>query len=412
MPSQHGIHDWIDENPDSSAYKYPWLKGQKLISELLKDAGYHTGLVGKWHCGNDRDPQPGFDEWFTFWATQWPHAGELEFSDNGKRMPADGFQSDFFSERAISFLKSHYSDMSEHHKPFFLFVGYTDTHRPHNQMPDNLVAEYKDATFRDISTDPFAKVHGTPLAPFINDVKGQEARQQYYAAASLIDREVRKVLEELARHGELDNTLVIYTGDHGLNAGQHGIWEKGNGTSPQNFLEESIRVSCMLSWPEGGIAKGLECDIPVNHCDLFETLLDAAGVSLDAKTAKEINSPGHSYLPHLRGKPAAPWQDRMICEYGNARMARQNGYKLVLRYPYKGVQWPNEFYDLRTDPRETTNLYSNPTPEHARIIADLSKQIDEFFAVYTVPGHDGMQLEAQPTPTPAAIWLHPGPATN
>jgi choline-sulfatase len=404
MPSQHGIHDWIDETVES--YAYPWLEGQKLLSELLKAAGYYNGLVGKWHCGEDRYPHRGFDEWFTFWETQYPHAGKQNLSDNGKQIFSEGFQSDIFSKRAISFLRSHCGERAEGRMPFSLFVGYTDTHGPHIEMPADLVARYRSATFRDIPDEPFPKCHGIPLSPVSNDpIKENGKREQYYAAASSIDREVGEVLQELARLGELNNTLIVYTSDHGLNAGQHGMWEKGNGSSPQNFFEESIRVPCILSWPEGGIASGLECDLPVNHCDLFATLLDAAGISLDVTTAKQINSPGRSYLSHLRGKPAISWRRGIICEYGNARMARQDGYKLVLRYPYKGVQWPNEFYDLRADPRETTNLYPNPTPEQARVIAEMSRHIAEFFAIYTIPGHDGLQLETQPVPSSAAPWL-------
>src|ERR1700744_223538 len=58
MPSQHGIHDWIEEK--TQAYAYPWLKEEILLSELLQSAGYHTGLVGKWHCGAEREPHRGF----------------------------------------------------------------------------------------------------------------------------------------------------------------------------------------------------------------------------------------------------------------------------------------------------------------------------------------------------------------
>ena len=90
MPSQHGIHDWIEEK--TQAYAYPWLKGQTLISELLKAAGYNTGLVGKWHCGEERYPHPGFDRWFSYWVNQYPHFGQQNFSDPGearyRRWPA------------------------------------------------------------------------------------------------------------------------------------------------------------------------------------------------------------------------------------------------------------------------------------------------------------------------------------
>ncbi|HEX4032675.1 MAG TPA: sulfatase-like hydrolase/transferase [Terracidiphilus sp.] len=412
MPSQHGIHDWLEESVH--AYDYPWLKGQTLISEPLKDVGYHTGLVGKWHCGEGREPHRGFDYWFSYWVSQRPHRGGQDFSDNGKELHEEGFQSPFLTERAIEFLHSHYNDKALAEKPFFLFVGYVDTHSPHTQMPDDLVAEYKEATFRDIPCEKFLPVHGTAITGVSSDPKVERTKhEEYYASASSVDREVGKVLDELESMGKLEDTLVVYTGDHGLNAGQHGIWEKGNGTVPQNFFEESIRIACAISWPAGGIACNLESELPINHCDTFQTLLEIGGAVPDAELAGKINSPGRSYLGQLRGEPStkwkdskqkdSEWKDSVILEYGNARMIRKDSYKLILRYPFEGVNFPNELYDLKADPRETTNLYEEP--QQAQRIKDLTAGIDEFFAKYTVPGHSGLDLAQQPMATPQSPWL-------
>lgn len=402
MPSQHGIHDWIEET--KQAYAYPWLKDQTLISELLRAAGYHTGLVGKWHCGEERDPHPGFDYWFSYWVSQYPHTGKQQFSDNGKQVTMDGPQSPLLTNQAIGFLRNHYSDRSTSAKPFFLFVGYTDTHSPHAQMPDDLLASYKDATFRDIPREPFNTAHGKPLSPVSKDAASEAAkRQQYYAAASCIDREVGRVLDELESTGHLEDTLVVYTGDHGLNAGHHGMWEKGNATIPQNFLEESIRIPCTISWPAGGVAKDLSSDLAVNHCDLFATLLEAANAAPPAEAARKINSPGRSYLHHLRGQALKDREDAVICEYGNARMIRTTGYKLILRYPYKGTGFPHELYDLKADPRETENIFGDP--QYSGVVEKMSQQLKEFFATYTVAENDGMNLEQQPLATPASPWI-------
>lgn len=403
MPSQHGIHDWLEEVGHPYSYEYPWLKGQTLISEPLKKAGYHTGLVGKWHCGEGREPHPGFDYWFSYWAAQYPHRGMQNFSDNGKHIQVDGFQSPFLTQRAIEFLHSHYDDKATEEKPFFLFVGYVDTHSPHIQMPEDLVAEYKDATFRDIPREKFLPVHGTTICPVSSNPEVERQKhQEYYASASSIDREVGKVLDELESMGKLEDTLVVYTGDHGLNAGQHGTWEKGNATVPQNFFEESIRISCAISWPAGGIPCNLESELPINHCDTFQTLLDIAGASPDAALARKINSPGRSYLRQLRGETLKEWKDSVILEYGNARMIRKDGYKLILRYPFEGVNFPNELYDLKTDPRETTNIYEEP--QHAQLINNLTAEINEFFSKYTVPGHSGLDLAQQPPATTESPW--------
>jgi len=163
-------------------------------------------------------------------------------------------------------------------------------------------------------------------------------------------------------------------------------------------------IAQAFSWPAGGVPEGLALDIPVSHCDLFQTLLEAAGATPDEATARKINSPGHSYLAHLRGDNEVPWRNEVICEYGNARMMKKDGYKLILRYPFAGIEFENELYDLVADPRETVNIYKQS--EHAERIASMRKAIEAFFAVYTVPGHSGLELEKQPEATPDSPWLH------
>jgi arylsulfatase A-like enzyme len=149
--------------------------------------------------------------------------------------------------------------------------------------------------------------------------------------------------------------------------------------------------------------QGKVLDAFVNHCDLFATLLDAAGVKLDADTAGRINSTGRSYLPQLRGKSVEAWRADQICEYGNARMIRTDRYKLILRYPFHGIRFPDELYDLKADPRETDNRF--PDPAMADVVKDLTARINEFFSKYVVPEHDGLHLEQQPQPTSASPWL-------
>jgi len=407
MPSQHGIHDYLMEkwtNEQKPGFTPPDLRGQTLISELLKGAGYHTGLIGKWHCGSSRSPQPGFDRWFSYWEAQYPHEGVQHFTDQDQLVVEEGQQSPFLTQRAVDFLRRHKENEGAAGKPFFLYISYVDTHGPHNQAPAELVADYQSATFHDIPDEPFAACHGHAKDPVSRNPKQEhKKRAEYYGAVASVDREVGKVLAALAATGQLENTLIVYTGDHGLNTGQHGMWEKGNATLPQNFLEESIRVACTVSWPAGGIPQQVTCDDLVNHPDLWATLLEIAGATPDAATAATINSPGVSYLRQLRGEKVAGWRQTMISEYGNARMARTDRYKLIRRYPYRGVTFPDELYDLEQDPRETKNCHNDPALRP--IVEQLAGELDQFFAKYTVPGHSGLELEQQPECAPDSPWL-------
>jgi arylsulfatase A-like enzyme len=158
-----------------------------------------------------------------------------------------------------------------------------------------------------------------------------------------------------------------------------------------------------LSWPAGGVRQDATCDNPVNHCDLWATVLEVAGATPGEDTARRINSPGRSYLAQLRGQSSEGWRETIFFEYGNARMARTGRYKLIERHPYQGVRFPDELYDLEQDPRETVNRYDDAALQF--IVRDLSAELRRFFATYTVSGHSGLDLEHQPECTPHSPWI-------
>ena len=400
MPSQHGISDWINDTQE------PYLQGltgQILLPQLLQKAGYYTGLVGKWHCGNEREPKPGFDHWFSYWVSQYPHRGKQNFSDQGKHVVEEGQQSPLLTNHALDFLRAHKADANVSQKPFFLFVGYVDTHVPHRNAPDDLVAEYQSATFLDIPDEQPSPCHGIVRDGKASPPGAERQRlREYYAAASSVDREIGKIVAELETTGQLENTLIVYTGDHGLNTGHHGVWEKGIATLPQNFLEESVRVACTVSWPAGGIQQNVVCEDLVGHPDLWATLLDIAGATPDTQVAAEINSPGRSYLPQLKGRRVKNPSASHFTEYGNARMVRTHRYKLILRYPFEGVTYPHELYDRQSDPREKVNYYNDSA--YQVIVQDLTTQINTFFAKYSIPGRSGLEIETLPKCNAYPIW--------
>ena len=211
----------------------------------------------------------------------------------------------------------------------------------------------------------------------------------------MIDEQVALVLDYLDGIGELDNTLVVYTGDHGHMNGHHGLYFKGNATQPPNFYDESIQVPCVLRWP-GQIAAGTVSAAPASHCDLFQTVLGAAGVSVSG-----YDGPGRSYLGLLGNAVDMKWGDASFCEYGTARMIRTPKWKLVVRYAPQATG--DELYDLERDPRETKNVLSDP--KNAAIVAELRERLDAFFAKYTQPGRDGREIAARrPTTSTTASF--------
>ena len=228
---------------------------------------------------------------------------------------------------------------------------------------------------------------------------------QYYAAVTLIDEQVGRLLDELANMACVENTLVVYTADHGHMNGHHGLYCKGNTTTPQNFLDESIGVPSLLAWP-GVVQAGTTHECFVDHCDLHATLLDAAGAEPSAAAA--ARSPGRSFLPLLRGLPVDDWRRAQCCEYGNARMIRTPVAKLIRRWPGPNGAFPDEFYDLASDPRERVNRIDEPRCQPT--IADLTRRLAAYYERHEDPARRGTAVADHPIHNPDEPWRRQRPA--
>lgn len=362
MPSQHGVHDYI-----STADRYhqrEWLDEFQTLPKLLSEAGYRCGFSGKWHLGRDECIQPGFDDWFAL-SGDYPikHKGEYRYSDNGEMTTLTGYKTHLIADRTIEFLRGH--DATE---PFFHFTSFYATHSPWEGQPERLVETYRDCTFKDIPSEDRA-FGGNILnieSGGADPAAQREARAQYYASVSAIDEAVGRILDELESNGLSENTLIIYTSDHGLCLGHHGVWGKGNATAPQNMIEESIRIPMILSGPEVVPFGGRLVDL-ADHLDLFQTVLDAAGLETPAGTYA-----GRSLLGLLSGE-AADWREAQYGEYGTARMMRTATHKLIKRYDNR----PDELFDLCSVDGEGRNLLRNGAA--ANLAADMSASLETHF---------------------------------
>lgn len=388
MPSQHGVHDFIKSNAEATGAR-DYLGGETTLPQLLADAGYRTGLVGKWHLGRDEHRQVGFERWFSVGRTFPYPAGRHTFWADGDAVELTGTKTGILTDRAVAFLRDR-----DARRPFFLFVGYTGTHSPWRDHPERLVARYRTASFADIPDDPtypFGRVAGEIGDDVRRDPR--EARAQYYAAVHHIDEGVGRLLDELDALELRDETLVVYTSDHGLNLGQHGIWGKGNGTRPYNMLEESIRVPLLFGMGSALFGGQTRSEF-VDHCDLFETLIDVAGIEFERRRPY----PGRSVAPLLREAAPARPKGIQFGEYGTLRMARTDRYKLVRRYP----DGPCELFDLRDDPRETTDLFGEPASRP--VVEELTRAIDAFFGTHGDPVKNGLNVRDLPPCNPGEVW--------
>ncbi len=146
LPSQHGIHDFLSE---TGTNERDWLADEILLPELLREAGYFTSLVGKWHLSGAGNPPDGvFDRWLSYdvvadgWHNQYLHRGPVHLLDNGEPVTVDGFQTAELARRAIEIIEHRSED-----RPFFMLFAPTGTHALFEAHPDEWVNRYRRATF-------------------------------------------------------------------------------------------------------------------------------------------------------------------------------------------------------------------------------------------------------------------------
>jgi len=398
LPSQHGIHDFLSE---TGTNERDWLAGEVLLPELLQEAGYFTSLVGKWHLsGTGSPPDDGFDRWLSYdvgaegWRNQYLHLGRVHLLDNGEPVTIEGSQTAELARLAIEIIEGRPAD-----RPFFLLFAPTDTHAPFEGHPEAWVERYRRIDFVDIPRNESSALPANNAESLFPD-DPTEMLAQYYAAVSAQDEWLGEIISELDATGDLEDTLVIVTSDHGHMNGHHGLVGKANATLPQNLYDEVVRVPLVMRWP-GKIPEAMRSELFVDHMDLFITILDGAGIDLDEATRHRISSPGRSVLPAL-ADPTLEWRGYRFSEHGNARLVADERWKLIRRYPPLDPRFGDELYDLETDARETNNLAEDP--EFAEELTRLGEVLDGYFGSYENPDKSGTRIMEQPPANGREPW--------
>ena len=393
LASQHGIHDYLSSTIPA-IHRRPWLKDEATLAQLLSEAGYQTAHCGKWHLGNDDQPQAGFSHWFSG-VGDYPaeHGGDHRFSNNGAIETIAGQRTQVITDKAIDFLQHRDVEAS-----FFLHIGYFGTHNPWRGQPERLVSRYRHKAFAgslDQAAYPFgAQVLESTLPTRLNP---REALAQYYGAVSHIDEAMGRLIDQLEALQLRDNTLIVFTSDHGLCCGHHGLWGKGNATLPLNMLEESIRVPLIFNQPRDLFPGQRRLEF-VDHLDTFQTIADYAGISADLPAERRYA--GRSFLPLLDNSAALPgWRQKQFGEYGDLRMARTRQYKLLRRY---NEHAPGELFDLRDDPSESRNLLGDPA--YQAVVSALTDALDDYFHRYQDEIKSGLRVRDLPPHNLSEAW--------
>ena len=351
VPRQHGIHDFLTENPIADP-----PQGQKgvpeafesevMISDLLSKQGYKCGYVGKWHLGNDAKPGHGYSYTYTMLGGERSYR-DPEMSLNGTMVQEKGYLTDLMTQRACEFL-----DKQSAATPFFLTVGYLNPHTPYSGHPQKYYDMYAQTPFNTTGWE-----HAAPNAlrekALLSDIVGNLRRCA--ASTTALDDQLPILLRKLQERKLWDNTLIIFTSDNGYLLGRHGLWSKGLASDPPNMYEEVMKVPFIISWP-GRVPTSEIAPEMVSFYDVVPTLCEATGVA--PPSGRGLT--GRSFLPiatrdQLPAK--SPWRNLVFGHLRNTEMARDARYKLVVRNDFKG---PNELFDVVADPNERTNRYDDP----------------------------------------------------
>ena len=429
MPSQHGVHDWIgsgcvkkedyenimvskkryvaslgdratedyhniDEKEkvsfkEISQWKFvshetdapiEYLKDDKTYTELLSENGYKCGIVGKWHLGASATPQKGYSYWSVIGK-----GGCLyhlpDFYRDGKLEVDDTYITDTITDEGIGFIE----DCAKKDQPFYINLNYTAPHSPwvKEDQDEEIWNSYNDCPFESVKDEGIHPNQVDRRHPgFRNPEKRKYMLQAYYTAVTAMDNNIGRLLDKLVELGIRDDTMIIFTGDNGMNLGQHGIWGKGNGTFPMNFYDSSIKVPTLISQPSR-IKEGVVNSDMLSHYDFFPTILNWCGID----NRNDGTFPGQDFSGILKGENQLEEKPLVIFdEYGPNRMIRSNQYKYIHRYPYGEC----ELYDMEKDPNETVNLYRNE--KYKDIIESLNEKLISWFNIYSKKGVDGLGL--------------------
>ena len=355
------------------------------FAHILKEQGYATSYVGKWHLDGDAKPgfaparQFGFDDnRYMFNRGHWKILGENEngpFVDQGltkygggeyepERVNEENFTTDFLFKRAIEII-----DRDKKEKPFCMMLSIPDPHGP-NQVRPPYDTMYSGMHFEDPRTmhpDPEATPKWNNLQGNKNKAKTlkQEQMAQYYGMVKCIDDNVGKLLAYLDKEKILDNTIIVFTSDHGDLMGEHGKHNKG---LP---YEMSARVAFMIQYPKG-LPAGKQIERAYTMADFTPTILGLMDVDHSAYAFHGIDASAD-----FTSKEDVV-DDRIVYitnAYGRWVAAVDNRYKLVLSP--SDSPW---LFDLKNDPDEIINYYNHPDYKAIakRMEKELYKQMKQF----------------------------------
>jgi len=374
MTGRYSLRTGVRDTYNGGAIMAP---GEITIAEMLKTAGYNTGIFGKWHLGDNYPSRPndqGFDESvihlsggmgqvgdFTTWFQGDSSYYNPVLWHNGKMEKYKGYCTDIFAEQAIQFIEKNKQS------PFFCYLSFNAPHTP-LQVPDKYVQQYK-------NTDP-AKGFENDKRPFSKmSEKDKEDARKVYAMVSCIDDNLGKLFSKLEELKIAENTVVIFMTDNGPQQTRYVAGMRGlKGT----VYRGGVRVPFYLKYPTK-FAGNKNIETTSAHIDILPTLAEICNTQIPDDRIID----GKSLTPLLNGNQVE-WAERSLFFYwtrrypelyNNISLQKEN-YKLVGQTGYNAEITDFELFDIKKDPFEQKNLVSEKT----EVAKQLKTELDKLYA--------------------------------
>jgi len=348
------------------------LKNEAItIAEVCKDAGYDTAYVGKWHINAGgrsnyipQDRRQGFDYWKVLECTHNYNNSPYYAGNDPTKLYWKGYDAIAQTRDVGEYIKAH----AENDKPFLMMLSWGPPHDPYGTAP----AKYRQ----------MFKAKNIQLRPNVPANKAKAAKKKlagYYAHIAALDDCMGNIVEAIDKAGIKDNTILVFTSDHGDMLYSHGHRNK------QRPWDESARVPFLIRYPAKLGNKGRNIDMPFGSTDIMPTLLSLC----DLNIPKSVE--GVDYSRVLAGKVKAPDNAALIeCPSPFGQWLRINGGKeyrgiRTKRYTYvRDLDGPWLLYDNQKDPYQQNNLANSPQTASlqenldAKLTAKLKQRGDEF----------------------------------
>ena len=380
-----------------------------FFPQYMRQSGYQTAFLGKWHMGNSDDrPQPGFDYWLSFQG-QGIYYNPV-FNINGKRIqqPEGSYITDLLTDHAIDWLNKR-----DKKKPFFVYLSHKGVHAEFQPAkrhegkyatvpivcpPSMYLTATDSSKVYGTKTQPSTKVNYADIPQWVRKqryswhgvdfmyhgaIPFDDFYRRYLETLQAVDESIEKMIAWVKQQGLDNNTMIVYMGDNGFSFGEHGLIDK------RHAYEESMRVP-LLVWAPGMVKPQSVIEQVVMNVDLAPTFLELANIPKPAKMQ------GYSFTGLLKGTSSAWKRDKVFYEYywessfpqtPTTFAVRSDRYKYIY---YNGVWDINELFDLQNDPYEMNNLIRDTT--YRKIGLALKSELFQW-----LKETNGLQIPLKPT---------------